>query len=114
LAAWSHGWEPARIAAGEGWQTPFLAQLLDDPYSVTRYIAQQSLVKLGVKLSEYNSLLSPDERAPVAPSFQKGTVPASSKAGGLKPLLDAQHGLNVEVLQKYLKQRDDRPVTLYE
>ncbi len=114
LAAWSHGWEPARMAAGEGWQTPFLAQLLDDPYSVTRYIAQQSLEKLGVKLNEYDSLISPDERAPMASSLQKGTYPVPSKAGGLKPLLDAQHGLNMEVLQKFLKQRDDRPVTLYE
>lgn len=114
LAAWSLGWEPARIASEEGWQIPFLAQLLDDPYSVTRFIAQRSLENLGVKLKEYDSLVSPDERPLIAPSLQSGTYPAHPNAGGLKPLFDAKGGLNREALQKFLKQRDDRPITLNE
>lgn len=116
LAAWSLGWQPARIASGEGWQTPFLAQLLDDPYSVTRYIAQQSLGNLGVALKEYDSLISLDERSPIAPSLQHGTFPSqrTPHAAGLEPLLDTKQRLNLGMLQKLLKQRDDRPVTLYE
>ena len=114
LAAWSLGWEPARIATGEGWQAPFLAQLLDDPYSVTRHIAQQSLGNLGMKLKEYDSLISPGERASIAPSLQKGTYPAHSKARGLKSFFDAEHGIDTKMIEKFLKQRDDRPITLYE
>lgn len=46
LIAWHMGWEPARQASGENWLPPFLAQLIDDPYSTVRYIAQRSLKEL--------------------------------------------------------------------
>jgi predicted CXXCH cytochrome family protein len=46
LVAWHMGWEPARKASGEKWIPPYLAQLLEDPYSTVRYIAQRSLKRL--------------------------------------------------------------------
>ena len=46
LLAWHMGWEPARKASGEQWLPPYLAQLLEDPYSTVRYMAQRSLKRL--------------------------------------------------------------------
>jgi predicted CXXCH cytochrome family protein len=47
LMAWSMGWEPAQDVSGKDWLPPYLAQLLDDPYSAVRYIAFRSLKSLG-------------------------------------------------------------------
>ncbi len=45
IAAWHMGWEPALIASGTGWQSPMLADSLNDPYSAVRYIANKALSK---------------------------------------------------------------------
>ncbi|MEE2614320.1 MAG: cytochrome c3 family protein [Verrucomicrobiota bacterium] len=45
LAAWHMGWEPALLASGTGWQSPMLADSLNDPYSAVRYIANKALLK---------------------------------------------------------------------
>ena len=114
LAAWSLGWQASREVAGESWQTAFLAIELDDPYSITRFIALRSLKELGVNLDGYNSLVSPDERIPMASKIQQKYPPVNAfKAEGLKSLIDA-NGLNRESLERLLKQRDIRPVTIHE
>ncbi len=43
LIAWHMGWEPAKKTSGADWLPPYLAQLLEDPYSAVRYIAGRSL-----------------------------------------------------------------------
>jgi len=43
LIAWTMGWEPARQASDSRWMTPFLAQLLIDPYDAVRYNASEAL-----------------------------------------------------------------------
>ena len=45
-AAWHLSWPPAVEASGASWQSPYLAELLDDPYSAVRAIAGESLKKL--------------------------------------------------------------------
>lgn len=45
LAAWHMGWEPALLTSGTGWQSPMLADSLNDPYSAVRYIANKALLK---------------------------------------------------------------------
>ncbi|MEX0715013.1 MAG: cytochrome c3 family protein [Planctomycetaceae bacterium] len=63
IAAWHMGWEPAREASGDGWQVPFVAELLDDPYSAVRYVAEKSLRKLSAGSDlEYDFLAPPAER----------------------------------------------------
>jgi len=49
LMAWSMGWEPAREASGEAWLAPYLALLLEDPYSAVRFVASRSLTSLEVQ-----------------------------------------------------------------
>jgi len=46
LIAWHMGWEPAKHTSGQAWMPRFLAELLVDPYSTVRYIAQRSLRRL--------------------------------------------------------------------
>ncbi|MCI0539893.1 MAG: hypothetical protein L0Z50_32200 [Verrucomicrobiales bacterium] len=53
LIAWSMGWAPAQAVSGNDWLAPYLAHLLDDPYSAVRYIAVRSLKSLG---SDYGGL----------------------------------------------------------
>ena len=45
LAAWHMGWQPALEASGSGWQSPLLAELLNDPYSAVRYMAHKALAR---------------------------------------------------------------------
>jgi predicted CXXCH cytochrome family protein len=119
LAAWTLGWEPSRQASGNGWQTPFLAQLLDDPYSMTRFIAHDSLKQLGVEVADFDFLTSPDERAAAAPPFQNSFQFQKSEDGrlpaeGVKPFIGDKQTINRDLLNKLLLQRDDRPITLNE
>lgn len=46
VAAWAMGWEPALTASGRGWEAPFLAELLIDPYTAVRLVAERSFRKL--------------------------------------------------------------------
>ena len=45
IAAWHMGWQPARKTSGDNWLAPFLAYMLDDPYSAVRNVARRSLKK---------------------------------------------------------------------
>lgn len=115
LAAWTLGWEPARQASGEGWQTPFLAQLLDDPYSMVRYMADDSLKKLSMELPGYDSLINPSQRSSAASALLRRWEPKDAfRRDGLKPFFDKTHAWNDELLNRLLQQRDNRPVTLHE
>jgi predicted CXXCH cytochrome family protein len=46
VVGWHMGWKTALEASGDDWQAPFLAELLDDDYAVTRFVAFDSLRKL--------------------------------------------------------------------
>lgn len=64
LAAWHLGWEPARRASGDSPLPPYLAQLLDDPYSTVRFLAQRSLKRLpGYENFSYDFIGPPSDRA---------------------------------------------------
>ena len=63
IMAWNLGWESATETAGNDWQAPILAQLLDDPYSVVRYVSFLSLQKMpGFADFEYDFLAPSTER----------------------------------------------------
>jgi hypothetical protein len=119
LAAWTLGWEPSRQPAADEWRLPFLAQLLDDPYSMTRFMAAGSLEKLGVELQPYDFLESPQNRPSAAEAMQKEfrfpkPTDANSTANGVLPFIGGDQALNRKLLEKLLLQRDDRPITLNE
>ena len=61
LTAWHYGWEAAQQTSGLYWQTPLLSRLLEDPYSVVRYIAARSLQSFeGLDGLEFDFLGEPN------------------------------------------------------
>lgn len=115
LAAWHLGWDHARQAAGEGWQAPLLAQLLDDPYAVVRYVAWRALrAQPGFESFEYDFVAPEEGRAAareraLARSRELGSSPRSSQV-----LQDAQGAVDLEAVSALRAQRDDRPVRIIE
>src|SRR5262249_21285281 len=70
LVAWHYGWAPAQKASGDSWLLPILAQLLDDPYSAIRCIAERSLRHTATSAPPgYDYTVEPSERAPIAPAL---------------------------------------------
>ena len=46
LAVLTMGWDVAKETSGDKWLAPFLAELLNDPYTAIRFLAGQSLWKI--------------------------------------------------------------------
>jgi predicted CXXCH cytochrome family protein len=111
IVAWAFGWPEAKEAAGDDWMPPFLAPLLDDPYSAVRLIAERSLRRLGYDL-EYDF---------VGPS-QERTLAREAVMDRWRELLAAKEGASIDpaatldqmVIQRLLSDRDDRPITIAE
>jgi predicted CXXCH cytochrome family protein len=63
IAAWAFGLPESRAASGTSWQAPYLAALLDDPYSAVRFIAIRSLRTFpDFSGFEYDFLAAPERR----------------------------------------------------
>ncbi|HEX6767259.1 MAG TPA: ammonia-forming cytochrome c nitrite reductase subunit c552 [Polyangiaceae bacterium] len=63
VLAWAFGRPEARAASGAGWEAPYLAALLDDPYSAVRFIAERSLRSFpGFSNLDYDFLALPERR----------------------------------------------------
>ncbi len=115
IAAWTLGWEPTRLAAGEDWQSHFLSLLLDDPYSMARFMADDSLTKLGVRNDEFDFLAEPKNRAAMTPHRSLDPIGTSSAlAPGVQMLVKPDGTLDQKRLEQFLRQRDNTPVTLTE
>ncbi len=121
VVAWHMGWEPALEASGKTWQSPLLAQLLQDPYSAVRFVAHKSLQKLPdyeqfQGATPYDFIAPEQERQ----QFQNGFL-ERWQAGTTKPpgnpaavLWNADGTLQMDQILKLLKQRDDRMILLAE
>lgn len=115
LVAWHMGWEPARKTSGEDWLAPYLAQLLDDPYSAVRYVARRSLQRLpGYEKFPYD-YIGPAEERRRAPqrALDIWPVPKTTPA---RPsvLLEAGGFLQRDKIAALLKQRNNTPLELME
>jgi predicted CXXCH cytochrome family protein len=63
VVAWAFGLRETREASGDGWQAPYLAALLDDPYSAVRFVAARSLrTDAAFSGFEYDFLSAPERR----------------------------------------------------
>jgi hypothetical protein len=118
LLAWHMGWPPAKEISSEQWLAPFLATLLEDPYSAVRYVARRSLKRLpGFEAFEFDfagpAELRAKARRAAMEIWQSGAKVESSRRGDAL-LLDAAGNLKQETLARLLKQRDDRSMDLQE
>jgi len=116
VVAWHLGWEPARVASGEEWMPPYLAQLLTDPYAATRRVAHRSLTGLpGFDGFEYDYVGSAVIRGGLADEvmrswLRRGGAPLAGPA-----LLMASDGSpDAERWRSLLVQRDATPLTIRE
>ncbi len=118
LAAWAMGWQPALEAAGTGWQGPFLAHLLNDPYAAVRYVAQRSLRRQsGFESLRYDFVGDPRHRAEArgAALDRWRTTPwQPTRFRGPQTLISPEGKLATEALATLAAQRNDRPIALGE
>ena len=118
LSAWSMGWAAAHRASGRGWQAPFLAPLLEDPYAAVRYVAYRTLRKLpGYADFRYDFVGPPQQRKQAreqAFALWQTQGSESRDRRGTRILLDQSAELQREALAQLLAQRDDRPVRIIE
>ena len=82
VLAWNVGREESRIASGDDWQIPLLAELLDDPYSVVRAVAARSIRQFpGETELQYDFLAPPEERRRARDALIKGWNEVRSSGG---------------------------------
>lgn len=117
VTAWHYGWQPAREASGSDWETPLLAQLLNDPYSAVRLVAGRSL-KSSPHLAELKfDFLAPEaerEHAKLqAIELWSNSHPdqASNPAAVLQ---QASGQLDEPAIRRLLQLQNRRPVTITE
>ena len=100
IAAWHAGWPEAQRTSGDAWLTQVLTPLLDDPYDAVRFIAERSTRTLpGLAELSYDFL---DPSAERRSAMRTIAAPATNNA------------LAPELIDRLLRQRDDRPVYLVE
>ena len=117
VTAWHMGWEPAHEASGTGWQAPFLAQVLPDPYALVRYIAGRSLRRLpNFEDFEYDFIGPAGERNSATQRvIQQWTRDDAFQPNRDKRILVGPSGdLRQEEIERLLEQRDDRAVHINE
>jgi hypothetical protein len=121
LFAWAMGWSPALEVSqqGHGWQTPFLAQLLVDPYDAVRYVAARSLrAQPGFADLAFDFVGPPEDRAAVAREVAISWAEARRAAGeptDPRFLVEDPHGeLSADLFDAILAQRSQRRVDLAE
>lgn len=109
LIAWHMGWEPAREASGSNWMLPYLAETLDDPYSVVRYIGQRSLKTLpGQRRFKFDYIAPLKERTLAKSEVLQGWNHESLSAQEKEKVLPPPK------VSELLQRRDHRPVELLE
>ena len=115
VAAWNLGWQPALDASGNRWQAPFLARLLEDPYPAVRFISQRSLKRdERFKDVQYDFVGSEKNRRKARDHVWDTWVQTPLANPPQHILIDPRGSLNEELLDRFIRQRDDRPVQLAE
>ena len=114
ITAWHFGWASAQEASGDEWMAPFLARLLDDPYSVIRFVAFRSLRSLPGFADFANAYDAPPaeqaEQVARALEIWKRNRTDASNPGAARLLLDTSNELRTEAVRALLERRDNRPV----
>jgi len=107
--AWSMGWDAAMV--------PYLAEMLDDPYGVVRFISHRSLRRHpGFADFEFDSLgpegQSEAARARALELWNAGDI--SERTLGDAVLVGRDGNLQRQMFAELLRQRDHRPIYLAE
>ncbi len=117
LVAWHYNWEPARAVSGTNWFAPYLVILADDDYDAVRYIAARALRCLPEYADMNFDFVGPvaRRRKVVAELMARWFVRENSQKNVPDGVLMDAHGkLRGGELQRLLKNRNSRPVSLVE
>lgn len=118
LLAWHMGWAPARQASGERWLAPYLAQLLEDPYSTVRYIARRSLRALpGYGDFPFDYIALPEQRTEarrLAWTKWEQTHALNLDRSGPEILIRPSGEIDQATWQSLLQRRDNKSMYLQE
>ena len=107
-------WPPALEASGSDWQAAFVAQLLNDPYAVVRFMAGRSLKALSPALAEeYDSLAPAEQRQAVGRTVVADWLSNARLRDEAAILLNSQ-GLEHETIDRLMQERDNRPISISE
>lgn len=118
LMAWSLGWESAQKASGTRWMAPYLAELMQDPYSAVRFIAHRSTKSLGAEFQSiaYDFVGPEADRASasrrVMETWQRGQAQGSTAHG--PSVLISEGRLQRETIDRLLKERNNISMDLQE
>ncbi len=113
LAAYAMGWKDAQNASGNAWIAPYLANLLDDPYSAVRYIASRSLRSLpGFKDLEFDFTVSPAQRGALSSKVLENWK--ASDLGAKDATLLRDQGVDQTAFKQLAAQRDNKSIDLQE
>ena len=121
LIGWHLGWKPALEVSGRDWIAPVLGQLLDDPYSAVRIVAERSLKSISKQTPGwYDYTIPPESRRSAREEVWK-TWKASLKEGGIEKkradaVLARPEDLEAQrtAYEQVLGWRNHRPVRLRE
>ena len=101
VSAWRMGWPPAREATREGFAAPILSMLLADPYAAVRRVAASALItQPGFDAFEYD-FVAPEQ------TRERKRDEAVLRAG-------RNDTTDLELIQRLLSARDDRPLRIIE
>jgi predicted CXXCH cytochrome family protein len=114
LAAYAMGWSEAQRISGSDWLAPYLAHLLDDPYSAVRYIAYRSLRTQSPTLKDFKFDFTefPAQRGTVAPrvleSWKRSEIQANEAT------LMSRGGIDQKAFNEIAAERDNKSIDLQE
>lgn len=122
LMAWSMGWDAAKQASGTEWITPYLAELLTDPYDAVRFVAWESIKKsmtefetLSQDAMSYDFLQPEPDRIEFAQRIRTLWDARAADRTAMEGVLVGVDGLlQQDAFDRLLQQRDQRPVSLLE
>jgi hypothetical protein len=114
--AGNFGLAQSREASGEDWMAPFLAVLLEDPYSAVRWVAYESLKELpGFSDVEFNFVGSAEQRRQARQEItRRWTELARSPRGESRLLLKSDGSVDTDSVEKLVAQRNDRATSITE
>jgi hypothetical protein len=114
LMAWSFGWSDAQEISGTKWLAPYLAQLLKDPYVAVRFIAERSLRALdGHQDLNYDFLGEGSHIESAYRQVVKKWLDTDANPDEAV-LIDRSGTLMRGEIERLLRDRNDRPITLVE
>ena len=119
LMAWMMGWKPAQEASGTQWLPVYLSGLLEDPYDAVRLVAYRSMRTIpGFEGFRGDFLAPPQTRrtdvAQVMRAWRGSNAATPSRRLDSALLFNPDGSIKVEVIQRLLALRNNRPVSLNE